>query len=484
MRRVQCWLTGALVVTLAMTAASIASPRVASAACVGDCSGSGDVTVNEIVVMVNIALGTSSVDGCRAGDADGNGEITINEIVAAVSNDLNGCPPMVTPTPPLTATPAATATITPTLTETPSPTATGTPTTTPMPSDTPTATPTPTITFTPTVTPTLGVLGIRHFVLAKAKSTFQIKIAGGLTIPVGRFDGQSNGQSEPAFLDLEAGQPNERGVTRINIVAASEYLYVDATMLAGFVICIKPLVPVQSAGVLDCDGGMDVGISLDQDHHIGQVGVDGFTVQQCVAQQGQVEVPYSGCTAGKLDAACTTNEDCDTSAGASDGVCTPFPARCSTGKVGTPCTTNDECTSGANAGQCGMPHGGVCNGPLVPGTGSGDSGPGELLIVPNPDPAVQLNGMPIELGFEAKLPCGDEGPGMRSPFALTTGFSRSLVRNANNMLGQTLSFDAQGENFSCQDWQQNSRGRLVISAPAIDQRLVGDVATIFTFASH
>jgi hypothetical protein len=327
-------------------------------------------------------------------------------------------------------------------------------------------------------------LGIRHFVLNKVKSTFQVKIAGGLNITVGRFEGQSNGQTEPGFLDLEAGQPDAHGFTKINITRASEFLYVDATRLAGFVVCIKPLVPVMSAGLLGCNGGMDVGISLDQDHHLGQLGLDGFTAAQCAAQQGHIETPYAACDAGNVGAMCSANADCDTSAGANDGMCTHFPATCSTGNVGKACETDADCTNGARAGVCGMPHGGVCNGPLVPGFGTGDTGPGELLIVPNPDPAVQLNGMPIELGFEANLPCGDEGPGMRSPFALTTGTSRSLVLNASNMLGQTLSFDAQGENFSCQDWQGNSRGRLVLSAPALDQPVAGDVASIFTFASH
>ena len=498
MRRVQRWFVGALLGALATGGVGIAAPHIAPAACVGDCNGSGDVTVNEIILMVNIALGTSSVASCEAGDPDGSGDITINEIVTAVNNDTNGCPPMATPT--LMPTPVATATITSTATETPSPTASDTPTVTPTstitptPSDTATVTPTPTetvsptVTFTPTVTPTFGVLGIRHFVLDKAKSTFVVKITtslGPLTIPVGNFQGQSNGQTEAAFLDLEAGQPDEHGFTRINIVAASEFLYVDATQLAGFVICIKPLVPVQSAGILGCNGGMDVGISLDQNHRLGQIGVDGFTTAQCLAQQGHVERPYAACTAGMVDAMCTADTDCDTSAGANDGMCTHFPATCSSGNVGAPCMTDADCINGANSGVCGMPHPGVCNGPLVPGTGSGDSGPGELVIVPNPDPAVQLNGMPIELGFEANLPCGDEGPGMRSPFALTTGISRSMVQNANNMPGQTLSSDAQGENFSCQDWQGNSHGRLVISAPAIDQRPpANDVSTVFTFASH
>jgi hypothetical protein len=60
---------------------------------VGDCSGDGEVTVNELIQMVNIALGTAQVSACTAGDASGDGEITVNEIIAGVNSALNGCPP-------------------------------------------------------------------------------------------------------------------------------------------------------------------------------------------------------------------------------------------------------------------------------------------------------------------------------------------------------------------------------------------------------
>jgi len=60
--------------------------------CTGDCNGDGEVTVNELVLMVNIALGTTAVSECPAGDANDDGEITVDELVAAVNNALNGCP--------------------------------------------------------------------------------------------------------------------------------------------------------------------------------------------------------------------------------------------------------------------------------------------------------------------------------------------------------------------------------------------------------
>jgi hypothetical protein len=61
--------------------------------CVGDCNGDGSVTVDEIVTMVNIALGLSEVSSCAAADPGGDGMVTVDEILTAVNNALNGCPP-------------------------------------------------------------------------------------------------------------------------------------------------------------------------------------------------------------------------------------------------------------------------------------------------------------------------------------------------------------------------------------------------------
>jgi hypothetical protein len=61
--------------------------------CAGDCDASAEVTVNEIVTLVNVALGTGVLANCQAGDTNGDQQITINEIVAAVNNALLGCRP-------------------------------------------------------------------------------------------------------------------------------------------------------------------------------------------------------------------------------------------------------------------------------------------------------------------------------------------------------------------------------------------------------
>lgn len=64
----------------------------ASIACVGDCDWSGQVSVNELVSMVNVALDRSPLASCAAGDNDRQGDITVNELVTAVNVLLSGCP--------------------------------------------------------------------------------------------------------------------------------------------------------------------------------------------------------------------------------------------------------------------------------------------------------------------------------------------------------------------------------------------------------
>jgi len=59
--------------------------------CPGDCNGDGEVTINELIIGVNIALGSASIDDCPAFDLNGNGTVEINELIAAVNIALNGC---------------------------------------------------------------------------------------------------------------------------------------------------------------------------------------------------------------------------------------------------------------------------------------------------------------------------------------------------------------------------------------------------------
>jgi hypothetical protein len=70
-----------------------ASPAIAT--CGGDCNVDGRVTVDEIVLGVNIALGSSVVDACRAMDGNQDSQVTVDEIVTALNNALSGCPSLV-----------------------------------------------------------------------------------------------------------------------------------------------------------------------------------------------------------------------------------------------------------------------------------------------------------------------------------------------------------------------------------------------------
>jgi hypothetical protein len=59
--------------------------------CIGNCSGDGSVTVDELLTLVNIALGNADMSTCLPGDPNHDNQITIDEILIAVNNALNGC---------------------------------------------------------------------------------------------------------------------------------------------------------------------------------------------------------------------------------------------------------------------------------------------------------------------------------------------------------------------------------------------------------
>jgi sugar lactone lactonase YvrE len=61
-------------------------------ACTGDCNADGDVTVEEVVQGVGIALATAPMVDCPVFDRNGDGEVTVDEILVAVGSALEGCP--------------------------------------------------------------------------------------------------------------------------------------------------------------------------------------------------------------------------------------------------------------------------------------------------------------------------------------------------------------------------------------------------------
>jgi len=59
--------------------------------CMGDCAGDSQVTVDDLIKGVNIALDNLAVAACTAFDVDGNSRVTVDELVGGVNSALNGC---------------------------------------------------------------------------------------------------------------------------------------------------------------------------------------------------------------------------------------------------------------------------------------------------------------------------------------------------------------------------------------------------------
>jgi hypothetical protein len=67
------------------------TPTVAST-CPGDCNGDRVVSVNELVLGVDIALDLAPLADCPALDANDDGEAGIEDVVGAVGSAVDGCP--------------------------------------------------------------------------------------------------------------------------------------------------------------------------------------------------------------------------------------------------------------------------------------------------------------------------------------------------------------------------------------------------------
>jgi len=253
---------------------------------------------------------------------------------------------------------------------------------------------------------------------------------------------------------------------------------------------------------------------LTQNHHLGQIGVNGFSAEQCTNQGGNIESPNQICGTGAIGQVCRDSSDCG-------GVCGLSPSTCSMPSTtrGSACQADANCdtTAGADDGVCGQsaPHPGVCNGTFQVSQLGGNSGPGAVSI--SPVPQLGLQGLPVEISTELALPCGDEGPGMSAPIAFTSALFRSTILNFNNLTnvcgagivdsscitntdcdsaagagdgicGAIFQYDTHGENFSCADWtDSNAPGCLVFSAPQLDanpQTIGADLITAFTFCGR
>ena len=242
--------------------------------CVGDCSGDGMVAINELITMVNIALGSSPASACPA--RCGGDTVEISCIIRAVNNALSGCPDT---------------------------------------SATPTGIPGGTATATvpqPTRTPG-GALGVRHFSFDPAKSKLVATLGPGADFPTAGFTG---------FLDLSAGIADPTtGVAFIDLVDAADYLSLTLP-LGGGAICLqvdRSQLPVHNAGIVACKGGAQLGLGLTQDRNVGVVDACAGGPSEGLACDMNDDCPQSTCFTA---AACTALH------GTLEGDDDPFPGMC------------------------------------------------------------------------------------------------------------------------------------------------------------
>lgn len=87
-----------LFIASALSALLMTSEPAARGLCVGDCDGEGAVTIDELVLVLGMALSGASVDACRLADVDGDNAISVADMVTCVGSALNGCGPSPTPT--------------------------------------------------------------------------------------------------------------------------------------------------------------------------------------------------------------------------------------------------------------------------------------------------------------------------------------------------------------------------------------------------
>jgi hypothetical protein len=77
--------------TAAISPSATPTPTPTPPACVGDCADDGMVSVADLIVGVNIALGNQPVGNCPAFDVTGDGLVTIGELIRGVNDALEGC---------------------------------------------------------------------------------------------------------------------------------------------------------------------------------------------------------------------------------------------------------------------------------------------------------------------------------------------------------------------------------------------------------
>lgn len=215
------------------------------------------------------------------------------------------------------------------------------------------------------------------------------------------------------------------GVAQVDIVGASEFLSLvlppEEEGGESETFCIQPIFPVVRAGIVDCNGGQDLGISTSQNHVVGIVGENKFTAQACEDEGGMIEAAQD-----------------------------PHPNR--------------------------------CIGPVfVQPSGVLDSGEGALLLAPNPAPGINTAGVPALVSVDFG-PCSTHENSELTLFGFVSADYIVQIVNPNALPAEPFVHRENGENLSCANWdQEDGQGRLVLGLAVLHGASEGlfDVVTVF-----
>ncbi len=237
----------------------------AAAQCVGDCNGDGEVTINELILGVNIDLGDQPVSACEA-FADSEGQVTMAQLILGVNNALYGCRA-----------------------------------TSPTPTETPTE--------TPTGTPAAGVC---TFLSGPTQSHLELNV-GALANPVilGLV----------GSLTINCDVPGGGSEGQCTCAAGA----IDPIRIPGIgTVCIAAAPDPCPSAVVACDGGAPLGVDLRSSGNVGACDGNGACATTCATScAGNGSMPStSGCTGYcslTNDVECSTDADCLPDNGACNG---------------------------------------------------------------------------------------------------------------------------------------------------------------------
>jgi len=420
-RTTKGWRAGALAV-VGGTLGVLLMGAPAQAQCIGDCNGDGEVTINELITGVNIALGSANISSCESLDVNGDGEVTINELISAVSNALNGCPPEVdTPTPTITI-PAGTATATITntipLVDTPTP--------------------------TPTEVPTVAALGSVECTLNAATTGASELLLQTAALPIRLVPNGS--------FSIDCGAPGEDGVAE----CACELIQFGALVIPGIGdVCVNPAFGCEP-GKIDCDGGAPVDVDLNANHNIGSCTSNAECQTACEAHCAALGAGYArqghACEGYCLGGSNDENE----------------------------CSVDSDCAGGSCPGRDPVNHVDTCNCTCA-GDNIGDAAPaGGLYCNLGTQINVELpvNGSCGDTGTTLRLApaCG----------GVSSGTSVGVINNANDAAGTTIpatgpeSLD--GANVTCEQFSaEQITGLKLVGQLAFFDSALGDIRSRNTF---